>query len=27
MSDEAPIPRRRPEVTVEPTWLIEATYA
>ena len=27
MSDEAPIPEPRPQVTIEPTWLIEATYA
>jgi uncharacterized protein YciI len=27
MSDEAPIPGTAPEVTIEPTWLIEATYA
>ena len=27
MSDEPPAPEPRPEVTIEPTWLIEATYA
>jgi uncharacterized protein YciI len=27
MSDDPPIPEPRPEVMVEPTWLIEATYA